>query len=60
MDAKHLPYVHLLLYRCNRCFGPIALSIMRHEANLEKIDVCSGLLSPIYHQCQAASISDGL
>jgi hypothetical protein len=38
MDANHLPYVHLLLFRCAECDGPIALSIMREELTLEGVD----------------------
>ena len=36
MDSKHLPYVHVFLFRCKHCNEPIALSVKSIQANLEK------------------------
>jgi hypothetical protein len=38
MNMKHVPYVHLLLFRCKRCDKPLAIPVVCEEGNLEKID----------------------
>ena len=36
--AGTCPYVHSLLFRCEECNGPLAISVSSEEVNLERID----------------------
>ena len=38
MDANRCPYLHVLLFRCEQCNGPLPVPVMSEAANLEKID----------------------
>lgn len=38
MDEKRTVYAHSLLFRCRGCEGPIAISVIRAESNLEVVD----------------------
>jgi hypothetical protein len=38
MGEKRLPYVHLLLFRCERCNEPLVIFMRSEAANLEEID----------------------
>jgi hypothetical protein len=38
MSGKPWAYVHLLVFRCEQCAKPVAISVTTEEANLENFD----------------------
>jgi len=38
MNEKDLPYVHVLVFQCKHCNGPLLVPVVTEASNLEKVD----------------------
>jgi len=47
MAVEPWAYLHLLVFRCEQCAKPVAMSLTSEEANLENVDAQS-----FYAQCE--------